>query len=261
MHLEPAHLSTPIAPPAIRTRRRPELARPAAPKDAALVNALTIIAHDLRGPLANLMVLIELIETYSEMRAIDRIKASTEKAGALIEALEALLDGFLERVRETGDPLSFRPGLVDATDILRDAATLSRPLAESRSIAIEVEAASPCAFSGDRRLLAQAADNLVSNAVKYSPPGSTVRCSASRDGGNVVLKVRDEGQGLTEEDLKRAFRPFATLSTRYSGRQSSWGLGLWIVRLIVERHGGHVDVSSGGKGGTCFSVSLPAARV
>jgi signal transduction histidine kinase len=237
---------------------RPQLrSRPG--KDAALLNALTIIAHDLRGPLANLAVLIELIETYAEMRAHDRLQSTTRKANELIERLEGLLNGFLERARETGDPLSFEPALLDGADVMRDAAELNRPIAESRGITIDDSRLAPSVLEGDRRLLLQATDNLVANAVKYAPAGSTVHCSAARRGRETVLSVTDEGQGLSEADLSQAFRPFATLTKRYESRQPSWGLGLWIVRLITERHGGRVEVTTGeGEHGTRFSLHLPA---
>lgn len=229
------------------------------PKDAGLLSALTIVAHDLRGPLANLSVLIELIETYVQMQAHEHLKAATKKAQAMIEALDSMLNGFLERTRETGDPLSFRPTLVDLVDVIRDAAEVNRPVAESRGINIDISNATQSVVTGDRRLLTEAVGNLVGNAVKYAPPGSTVTCKTSRNGRDAVIAICDEGQGLSELDLKRAFRPFTTLSAQYDGRGSSWGLGLWIVRLIAERHGGHVDVSMGKRQcGAQFEVHVPA---
>jgi two-component system, OmpR family, sensor histidine kinase SenX3 len=229
-----------------------------APKDAALLNALTIIAHDLRGPLANLAVLMELIETYVQMQATDRIKASAQKAQAMIEALDEMLNGFLARVRETGDPLSFKPMLVDLSEVIQRAAQLNRPMAGSRGIMIDCSGGKAFAIIGDQRLLIEAVDNLVGNAVKHAPCGSIVRCSAQLYGRGATIAIADEGQGLSELDLKRAFRPFSTLSTRYKTKSVPWGLGLWIVRLIAERHGGHVDVSaSGPDGGARFEIHLP----
>jgi two-component system, OmpR family, sensor histidine kinase SenX3 len=231
------------------------------PKDAALLGALTIIAHDLRGPLANLSILIELIETYVQMQAHDRLKATTKKAHEMIEALDGLLNGFLQRTRETGDPLSFRPTMVDLADVIRDAASANRPVAESRGITIDCANATQSVVAGDRRLLTEAIGNLVGNAVKYAPPGSIVTCTTSRCGQDAVIGISDQGQGLSELDLKRAFRPFTTLSAQYDGKGSSWGLGLWIVRLIAERHGGHVEVSANGaSGGARFELHVPIKR-
>ena len=228
------------------------------PKDAALLGALTIIAHDLRGPLANLSVLLELIETYVQMQAHERIAATTQKAQEMIDALDGLLNGFLQRTRDTGDPLSFQPTLVDLVDVVRGASELNRPVAESRGITIDCAGACHSVVTGDKRLLTEAVGNLVGNAVKYAPAGSTVTCATSRNGRDAVIAVSDAGQGLSAFDLKRAFRPFTTLSAKYDGKGSSWGLGLWIIRLIAERHGGHVEVSpTEAGGGARFELHLP----
>ena len=238
--------------------RLPALRHSRQPKDAGLLSALTIVAHDLRGPLANLSVLIELIETYVQMQAHEQLKATTQKAQAMIEALDTMLNGFLERTRETGDPLSFRPTLVDLVDVIRDAADVNRPVAESRGIDINISGAALSVITGDRRLLTEAVGNLVGNAVKYAPAGSTVTCETSRCGRDAVIAISDAGQGLSELDLKRAFRPFTTLSAQYDGKGSSWGLGLWIVRLIAERHGGQVEVSADGASrGARFELHVP----
>ena len=229
------------------------------PKDPALLNALTIIAHDLRGPLANLSILLELIETYVQMQAYDRLRHSTKKAQAMIEALDALLCGILQRVRETGDPLAFKPVLVDLADIVNSAVEQNRPLAASRNVGIECSGAQAFALHGDKRLLIEAVDNFAGNAVKHTPEASIVTCEVVPKGRDVVVRISDEGQGLTELDLKRAFRPFATLSAKYKGKGASFGLGLWIVRLIAERHGGHVDVTTKGpRLGASFELHLPA---
>jgi len=232
--------------------------RPQRDKSAACLGALTIVAHDLRGPLANLSVLIELIEAYAQVQAFDRVKVATGRAQAVIDALDEMLNGFIRRTRETGDPLAFKAAMTDAADVVNAAVDLNRPLAESRDIVIDVAAVHPCAVLGDGRLLAEAVGNLVGNATKYAPAGSTVSCTVERRDEECVISVGDEGQGLSGTDLARAFRPFTTLSATYDGKGRSWGLGLWIVRLIAERHGGHVEARSRGAGGGAqFEIHLP----
>lgn len=247
-------------PPTLDTHRAPRghVAGLPGAKHAGLLSALTVIAHDLRGPLANLAVLIELIETYAQMHSVDGVRTSTRKAQEMIEALDGLLNGFLRRVRETGDPLAFKPTFIDLAEVMEAAIDLNRPIAESRNIAFNTRGVRPLTLSGDKALLTQAVGNLVSNAVKYAPPGSTVTPAVAEVGREAIISISDEGMGLTEHDLKRAFRPFATLSTGYRSKDSSWGLGLWVVRLIAERHGGHVDVTaSGPRTGARFEISLP----
>jgi len=229
---------------------------------ARLLNALTIIAHDLRGPLANLSLMIELVDTQAQMQALDKVAVTSKKAQNLISALEGLLDGILRRAQETGDPLSFKPARVNLADVVRTAVAHNQASAQSRNISFDCSGIEASVIKGDHSLLREAVSNLVSNAVKYAPAGSTVTCGVALHADQAVIRVRDEGQGLTEHDLKRAFRPFTMLSARYSGEGTSWGLGLWIVRLIAERHGGCVAATSHGPGrGSEFSLHLPVGRL
>ena len=102
-------------------------------------------------------------------------------------------------------------------------------------------------------------DNLIGNAIKHMPEGSAVTVASAHRGRDAVLRVSDNGPGLSEKDLKRAFRPFASLGQR---KGQSFGLGLWIARLIAERHGGRIDVTARGPdGGACFDLSIPARLV
>lgn len=239
---------------------KPEASR--APKDPALLNALTIIAHDLRGPLANLSLLIELIETHAQMQSLAAVAQSSLKAQEMIQALDGLLNGFLQRARDTGDPLSFKPSLVNLADVVSNAVELNRPVAESRGVTFECANVVPYVIKGDAGLLGEAIENLIGNAVKHTREGSHVTCEVTAAGREAIVRISDDGDGLSSADLKRAFRPFATLSPKYDGKSTSWGLGLWIVRLIAERHGGRVEVATGGiRRGTRFSLHLPAGRL
>lgn len=227
------------------------------PKDLALLEALTVIAHDLKGPLANLSILLELIDAYVKIQAPDRAAASTVKAMAMIDALDDMLSGFLRRTRETGDPFSFRPSLVDVSDVVSRAVDLNRPIASKRSLTFDCAGVQPLAISGDKALLIEAIENLVSNSAKHAPCGSTISCVAELEGRDLVISITECGEGLSAAQMQRAFRPFAGASARKTGRETSWGLGLWIVRMIIERHGGRVEVKARAPG-TTVRVCLPA---
>ena len=104
----------------------------------------------------------------------------------------------------------------------------------------------------------EAVDNLVSNAIKYSPPGGHIELSLAVDPNRAKIKVRDEGAGLSQDDLSRLFGRFQRLSARPTAGESSTGLGLSIVKRIVELHGGNVDAASDGAGrGSTFTIQLP----
>jgi len=112
--------------------------------------------------------------------------------------------------------------------------------------------------NADAVRIGEVLDNLVSNAVKYTQPGGTVRISCERRDGDIVTHVEDNGQGLGEDDLREIFRTFKKLSARPTGGETSTGLGLAIVKRIVEIHGGSIWVTSEKGKGARFSFALPA---
>ena len=111
---------------------------------------------------------------------------------------------------------------------------------------------------GDAARLAQALDNLVDNAVKYTPTGGAIRVTAERRGPHACVAVADEGPGLAPGDMGRIFQPFQRLSAMPTGGESSTGLGLHITRDFIARHGGSVEVDSAPGRGTTFTILLPA---
>jgi signal transduction histidine kinase len=114
-------------------------------------------------------------------------------------------------------------------------------------------------WSCDPDRLREAVDNLISNAIKYSPVGGNIEMTMSVADDNILIRVADEGAGLSEEDVSRLFGRFQRLSARPTGGESSTGLGLSIVKRIVELHGGSVAAQSPGPGrGTTFTIRLPA---
>ncbi len=229
---------------------------------AGLLGAMSIFAHDLRGPLANLGVLLEGMEMRAERQSAAAIADAARKAQSIIQALDDLLTEMLTRVRRTGDPLHVRPRTVELDTVLDAAVALSLPLAESRKVTIRCPASETLTVQGDEQLLVQALDNLINNAVKHAPPGSTVCCVQSREAELAVLRISNDGPGLTDADVQSAFRPFTRLSQRADGARASFGLGLWIVRLILERHGGSISAARrDAAGGSVFTVSLPLAEI
>ncbi|MGX1496143.1 two-component system sensor histidine kinase SenX3 [Labrenzia sp. MBR-25] len=223
---------------------------------------LSIVAHDLRGPLANLSLLIEDIAQYAMWEGQPAIAENAAKADRILEHLTASLSALVRRGREGRDPLSCVLRPVDLAQVLSLAATVNQPLARRHAVNLEIEPLSPCLICGDAELLFEAFDNLIGNAVRHSPENGTVLCAVAHDeDGNVTVRISDQGQGFTAADLARAFRPFTQLSAKAARPGPSSGLGLWIARLIAERHGGRISAQNGGAGkdtGAVLTVRLPA---
>src|SRR6476646_3309496 len=113
----------------------------------------------------------------------------------------------------------------------------------------------------DADRMREAIDNLISNAIKYSPISGKISVLAVQQENNTVIRVADEGAGLSPEDLGRLFGRFQRLSAKPTAGESSTGLGLSIVKRIIDMHGGHVTADSAGPGqGSTFTVTLPATE-
>jgi signal transduction histidine kinase len=149
---------------------------------------------------------------------------------------------------------------VDLAAMLSEIVSSNRALAEKKQQTIQLTSPPHQLWSCDPDRLREAVDNLLSNAIKYSPIGGTIDLSLNVDRGGANIRVRDGGAGLSQDDLARLFGRFQRLSAKPTGGESSTGLGLSIVKRIVELHGGRVGAeSSGPGGGSTFTIRLPHA--
>jgi signal transduction histidine kinase len=135
------------------------------------------------------------------------------------------------------------------------------PSAVNKQQTISVAAPPNFVTMCDADRIREAIDNLVSNAIKYSPIGGKIAVAVTHEGPDTVIRVTDQGAGLSPEDLGRLFGRFQRLSAKPTAGESSTGLGLSIVKRIIDMHGGHVTAQSPGPGqGSTFTVTLPATE-
>lgn len=212
-------------------------------------------AHEFRTPLAVLKTRIGLFRKKGDTgpQAVQEFVRTVEGE---VDRLSAIVGSLLEltNLEQNG-----REEQVPADGLLREAAEEAAMQARTRQISLRL-AAEPCEITGDRALLRQAMSNLVENAVKYSPDGSEVQLIARRGEESVILEVTDQGPGIPGELQERVFEPFFRVDDARSRQQGGAGLGLALVRAIVEAHGGTVCVEENDGGGSRFVVKLPAAR-
>ena len=136
----------------------------------------------------------------------------------------------------------------------------NRPQAERKSQTLQLNADPDCIAAVDEARIQEVPDNLINNAIKYSPHAKTIWVSVTREEAHIRLAVRDEGPGLTAQDQQRLFGKSERLSARPTGGESATGLGLAIVKLLVDLHSGSVWAESAGlQSGSTFIVELPAA--
>jgi len=215
---------------------------------------VNIVAHDFRAPLAGVLGHAELLEWRPDAPRADRL----EQARAIIHAathMANLVEKTLKTNRlETGQfPFDF--GVVDLAAVARE--VVSRiPNRASHPLAAEIpEDPVPCWADRDR--LAEVLDNLISNAIKYSPAGGPVALQIHRDGERAVVSVRDQGLGIAEGDLDRLFRPFSRVRNLRTADIEGSGLGLYICDRIVRAHGGRLDVETVPEKGSVFRFTIP----
>jgi signal transduction histidine kinase len=159
-----------------------------------------------------------------------------------------------------GSPVKLALEQFDLADIVTDAALAASPRAEHGGVTLEVEA-EPASLRGDATRIAQVADNLISNAIKFTPPGGTVRVTLSSDPDDVMVTVSDSGMGIAADEQADLFSRFHRTKAAKKGAIPGTGLGLSIVKSIVAAHGGTVTFESTVGAGTTFVVRLPRAPV
>ncbi len=186
---------------------------------------------------------------------------------AFLETIHRTSDEMLTLVNDLLDVAQIESGTFDLRREDRDVGQLVeerlvhlRPTALRKNIAIQFETQGALTATIDAARFSQVIDNLISNAVKFSPAGSKVHVLADAAPGAVRFSVEDEGPGITEADRENLFKNFQKLSARPTGGEKSTGLGLAIAHRIVDAHGGSIVVSRGATGGPKFMVSIPASN-
>jgi signal transduction histidine kinase len=224
---------------------------------------LGTVAHDLKNPLGVILgrteMLTELIGASSPKENItaqvDHIRDATKRLTSMVDHLisDAMADAF---------DITIRREPVDVAALVSEVADANKPLAVNKQQTITVSAPPNIVTMCDTDRIREAIDNLVSNAIKYSPIGGRISVVVTHEGENTVIRIVDQGPGLSPEDLGRLFGRFQRLSAKPTAGESSTGLGLSIVKRIIDMHGGHVTADSAGPGqGSTFTVTLPATEL
>lgn len=230
-----------------RFQRRIEQVRAATQQlqqlEQAQKETLAFVSHDIRVPLASAATQIEqaLGAQHPARKQLLRALASTEDFLQTTRAQMLKTDAFAE---------------LDLIDLLHQVADDIYPLAQARTVHLALDLpGDPVWVWGHFDTLSRAVSNLLSNALKFSPPGGTVGLSALHNGQQVSIFVTDQGPGIPEQDLDKLFKRFSRLDPQADHSQSGVGLGLYFVQTIVQQHGGSVQASSRG-GQTVFTLHL-----
>ncbi len=241
-----------------RTRALTEQTEIAEKATALKTELLQIAAHDLKNPLQVVLGHAEMAEVSSREG-----RPTGEFIGHIHQAAERML-GILTRLLDASamdaGKLVLRPQHIDLADVARHVVEISEAAARRKRQDLELVANGELPVFADADRLVEVIENLVQNAIKYSPLSSKIVVTARRENGRAAVEVRDEGPGLSDEDKRRLFGRFQRLSATPTGGEPATGLGLSIAKQLAELMGGDLSADSAGPGrGSAFTLSMPFA--
>jgi signal transduction histidine kinase len=221
---------------------------------------LGTVAHDLKNPLGVILGRTEIMTELIARASVgdEKLEQQVEHIRDTAEDLTAMIDTLIADAMTDALDISLRRELIDVSALVHEVVEANRPLADRKQQTMTVVAPADHLASCDPDRVREAIDNLLSNAIKYSPVGGTIALTVTPDRAETVIRVSDQGPGLSPEDLSRLFGRFQRLSAKPTAGESSTGLGLSIAKRIVELHGGRIAAESPGPGrGTTFMMSFP----
>jgi signal transduction histidine kinase len=222
---------------------------------------LGTVAHDLRNPLSVILGRAELMKelTAATPVPVEKLRDQLGHIRASATQLTEMVNDLISDAMMDALDIAIRRERTDLAGMLGELVTTNRALTEKKNQTIHLVSPPRRMVNCDPERLREAVDNLISNAIKYSPLGGNIELSMGADAGDTVISVKDEGAGFSQADISRLFGRFQRLSAKPTGGESSTGLGLSIVKRIVELHGGRVSAESPGTGrGATFTIRLPA---
>jgi signal transduction histidine kinase len=216
-----------------------------------------LISHELRTPLTSIIGYLEL--TQDDGNLSEEQRGFLDVIGGNADRLLQLVNNLLFVAGLEAGKLDVRPRELDLAAVARQSLAEIGPRAAEKGIELRHEADVAAPVQADKGRMLQVLDHLVSNAVKFTPAGGLVRVSVAPLNGVVRLEVADTGVGIGADDQQRLFERFFRTSIAAEQQTPGTGLGLYIVRAIVEAHGGSINVRSKPGEGTAFCVELPAS--
>jgi len=218
----------------------------------------TALAHELRTPLTALRGEIELALLRSHTPDEHRMSLISQLEE--IDRLKRLIDQLLTLARAEAGEIPLKREPVDLSALTSSVIDQLEPIAVSKAIDLRAEVSSPIVVEdSDAEWLRRLLLNLLDNALKFTPEGGSVRVRLTERDGRAALEVGDSGPGMDRSVAARVFQPFYRADESRSGRSEGAGLGLSLVKWIVERHRGHIEVQSEPGRGSTFTVELPLA--
>lgn len=236
-------------------RRFNEMASSLAHQHERQMVFLAGVAHDLRNPLSALKMSTAVVAPDRPLPSEEHLRRALGIVGRQVDRLERMLSDFLDTARIEAGQLELRIVPSDAGELARGVVDFFRFTSETHELRLEA-ASEPLGFKCDPARVEQVLNNLVSNAIKYSPGGGDVRIHVRRERAHVLFSVSDQGIGIPLDEQAHLFEPFRRVRASASAIPGM-GLGLYVSQRIAEAHGGRIEVTSAPGEGSTFTLRLP----
>ena len=221
---------------------------------------LGMLAHELRNPLAPIRNAVQILNSRSSTEA--HLNIAREIVERQVAHMTRLIDDLVDAARLTQGRISLQKKKVDLATVISDAIDVARPIIIARGHTLEIDLPrEPTPLYGDAVRLSQALSNILTNAATYTPPGGTIRLSGVKTVSEIAIHVRDNGAGIAPETLTHVFELFTQSERTLDRAQGGLGIGLALVKRLIEMHGGQVEAHSAGiDHGSEFVLRLPLAQ-
>ncbi|WP_437915207.1 HAMP domain-containing sensor histidine kinase [Sorangium sp. So ce302] len=233
-----------------------EMAAALAEQRKRQLGILASVAHDLRNPLAALKLTVDSLRPDRPLPHEERLRSMLTRIGKEAARCDRMLTDLMDIARLEGGELELRRETRDARELARDVVELYRPIATAHELRLSLPE-EPVPLCCDPIRVEQVLNNLVANAIKYSPAGGAVQVTVARVGAEVSIAVSDRGVGIAADDQRRLFERYFRAPSS-SGVAPGVGLGLWAALRIAEAHGGRIEVTSTAGRGSTFTLRLPS---
>lgn len=218
---------------------------------------ISVVSHDLKGPFNRIFALVQLLHLTSQNLSVEQHEY-IDKIHQIVADGLGMMRNLLDNRKLEDKGVTLAHEKLNLSSLLQTLVKNYEILASKKGIVIHFQCEAAIILKSDRSYLTRVFDNLLSNALKFSEKGKHIFVNINASHGAIEIKVRDEGPGISLEDQAKLYHKFQRLSARPTSGESSTGLGLWIVKTVVEKLGGEVACDSELGVGTTFTVRLIA---